>query len=151
MKRPLVILLLLLVVMPVSHASEQDVLMIRSSLAFPEAMSALQNAIIDHQYTLSRVQRVDIGLKKAGYKTDRYRVVFFGRYDEIKSITDRHPEMAAFLPLKFVLFSEENDTILVALNPRHFDRIVSDETVKPLFKRWAEEVKAIMNEVRVAE
>jgi uncharacterized protein (DUF302 family) len=149
--RPVVIFLMLVFVMPVSYASEQDVLMIRSSLTYPEAMTVLQNAIIDHKYTLSRVQRIDVGLEKAGYKTDRYRIVFFGKQDEIKSITDKYPEMAAFLPLKFVLFAEENDTMLVALNPLHFNQVVTDGSLKSLFKSWAVDIKAIMNEVMVAE
>jgi len=151
MMRSLVMLCVLVLTLSVSHASEQNVLMVRSSLPFPEAMSALQNAIIDHKYTLSRVQRVDVGLEKAGYKTDRYRIVFFGRHDEIKAITDKHPEMAAFLPLKIVLFSEEDDTMLVALNPVHFAQVVADESLQPLFNRWLVDVKTILNDVKTDE
>jgi len=151
MMRALIMIWVLVLVMPISHASEQNVLMIRSSQPFPEAMTTLQNAIIDRKYTLSRVQRIDVGLEKAGYETDRYRIVFFGKLDEIKPITDKYPEMAAFLPLKMVLFSEEEDTMLVALNPVHLSQVVSDESLKPLFARWLHDVKAIMNDVRIGE
>jgi hypothetical protein len=40
----------------------QDLYMVRSQLAFPEAMAVLQETIREHGLTVSRVQRVDIGL-----------------------------------------------------------------------------------------
>ena len=134
-----------------AYASEQDVLMVRSSLPFPEAMSVLQNTIIEHNYTLSRVQRIDVGLEKAGYKTDRYRIVFYGRHDEIKAIVEKHPEMAAYLPLKFALFSEGSDTLLVTLNPFIYSGIVEDESLNPMFARWSADAKLIMDEFTKAE
>lgn len=136
--------------MPVM-ASDADVIMVRSRLPFPEAMTTLQNAIIDHQYTLSRVQRVDIGLEKAGYTTDRYRIVFFGKHNEIKAITDEFPEMGAYLPLKVALFAEEDETMLVVLNPLHFQHIIDHPEYNMIFKRWANDVKSILEEVRIAE
>jgi len=59
----------LLMHIPVANA--EDIVMARSTLAFPEAMLALQESIREHGYTLSRVQRVDIGLTGMGYKTDK--------------------------------------------------------------------------------
>ena len=53
----------------------EEILMARSLQPFPETMLALQDSIRDHGYTLSRVQRVDIGLTGMGYKTDKYRIV----------------------------------------------------------------------------
>jgi len=136
--------------MPVM-ASEQDVIMIRSRLPFPEAMTTLQNSIIDHQYTLSRVQRVDIGLEKAGYTTDRYRIVFFGKHKEMKAITDESPQMGAYLPLKVAIFAEEDDTMLVVLNPLHFQHITDHPEYNIIFKRWASDIKSILEDVRKAE
>ena len=133
------------------HASEQDVIMIRASVPFPEAMTSLQNSIIEHKYTLSRVQRVDIGLEKAGFKTDRYRIVFFGKHDEMKAVTDKYPEMAVYLPLKVVIFSEDEETMLVALNPLHFSDALGKPEFNILFKRWANDMKSIMDDVRLAE
>ena len=62
-------------------------MMVRSSEAFPEAMSVLQANIIKQGFTISRVQRVDVGLSAKGYKTDKYRVVFFGKGDEIQTLS----------------------------------------------------------------
>ena len=63
-----------------------ELIMARSTEDFPETMLMLQNVIKKQGYIPSRVPRVDIGLTKSGYKTDKYRVVFFGKADEIKKI-----------------------------------------------------------------
>ena len=68
-------------------------MMMRSSQPFPETMSELQAIIKSHGYVVSRVQRVDIGLTMMGYKTDKYRVVFFGKYDELQELTNKYPEL----------------------------------------------------------
>jgi hypothetical protein len=60
-------------------AIAEEIVMTRSVLAFPEAMLALQESIRAHGYTVSRVQRIDIGLTGMGYKTDKYRIVFAGK------------------------------------------------------------------------
>ncbi len=134
-----------------SFASEQDVLMVRSTMPFPEAMSSLQNSIIEHKYTLSRVQRIDVGLEKAGFKTSRYRIVFFGKHDEMKLLTDSAPQIAAFLPLKLVIFSEGDETMIVALNPLHYDSATNKPEHTLLLKRWHNDIKSIMEDVRKEE
>jgi len=75
--RLLVVLACLWLQGPLARA--EDIVMARSALAFPEAMLALQEAIRSHGYTVSRVQRVDIGLTGMGYETDKYRIVFAGK------------------------------------------------------------------------
>ena len=145
------IILLLILITAQNIAFAQDVMMVRSSLRFPEAMTALQNSILEYKYAISRVQRVDIGLTKAGYKTDRYRIVFFGKHDEIKKITDAHPEMAAFLPLKLVIFAEQDETMVVALNPLHYRQVLDNPEMNILYRRWASDIRAIMDDVSHAE
>ena len=90
----------------------EDLYMVRSQLSFPEAMTALQQAITDSGYQVSRVQRVDIGLTTFGYKTDKYRVVFFGKLAEIRELGDQQPDLLAYLPLKIAIFAENEETIL---------------------------------------
>lgn len=143
-----IFLILGLYVLSVTNTfASDDLLMARSEMDFPEAMSVLQNSIIDHQYTLSRVQRVDIGLEKAGYQTDRYRIVFFGKQHEIKQMTDEHPQLSAYLPLKVVIFAEREDTLLVAYNPMHLRKIVDTPAYIIIYKRWLSDIKSIMNDL----
>ena len=125
-----------------------DILMVRSSQGFPETMLALQQAIREHGYTLSRVQRVDIGLSNSGYQTDKYRVVFFGKPDEIRELSLHHPQFIPYMPLKVAIFAEGEDTLITAVNPTRFSVMSTDAWVKTLLSRWAGDLALILDAVR---
>ena len=139
------LLLLGFTVLP-AHADE--VLMARSPQGFPEAMLQLQGLIGEQGYTVSRVQRVDIGLTQFGYQTDKYRVVFFGRPEEVKRLVAEHPELVPYLPLKVAIFAEGADTLLVASNPVLWERFFEDPALAPVFARWAGDLEAIFDGMR---
>lgn len=128
-----------------------ELIMIRSNLAFPETMTALQHAITAQGYTISRVQRIDIGLTSSGYKTDKYRVVFFGKIDEIYKLRDMYPELIPYLPLKIAIFAEGEETILVISNPIAFSQLYPDTELRNVFKQWEQDIVAIFNSVQFAE
>ena len=125
--------------------------MARSTEDFPETMLLLQGLIKKLGYTPSRVQRVDIGLTKSGYKTDKYRVVFFGKADEIKKVSSQLPEIVPYLPLKISIFAEEGQTILVTLNPMSFDKMYPKSSLTPIFKQWKKDMQTIFNKVQNLE
>ena len=130
-------------------ASESDGLILHRSIQnFPEAMLALQTSIGEHGYTVSRVQRVDIGLTKSGYKTDKYRIVFFGKSSEIRAVKQSQPQLIPYLPLKVVIFSENNETLLVASNMTQFSALVDNENTKDLLQRWNNDIQSIFSEVK---
>lgn len=141
--------LVMLLVLPVLARADL-MLMVRTHQTFPEAMSKLQEVIKGAGYTISRVQRVDIGLTKSGYKTDKYRVVFFGRPDEIRQLTSRYPDLMAFLPLKVSIFAEGNDTILVTANPQHLKR-AGDARLQEVINRWERDLGRIFASMREDE
>ena len=126
----------------------KELIMIRSVQPFPETMSTLQDTIRKHGYTVSRVQRVDIGLTKMGYKTDKYRVVFFGKTEEYKTLIQSHPELIPYLPLKIAIFSEDTQTLMVAYNPLELGLMFEDKTLQPYFARWSKDMTAIMQDIQ---
>jgi uncharacterized protein (DUF302 family) len=132
-------------------AAADGMLMVRTTLTFPEAMLALQESIRDHGYTVSRVQRVDIGLTGMGYKTDKYRIVFAGKYDEIREISDKVPELVAYMPPKISIFAEGEQTILVTVHPSLYAGIAGDRVDPVIFERWESDLLSIMHDVRTAE
>ena len=143
---------LIVFIMLTSPAVAQDeLIMVRSMQAFPEAMTVLQQAIKDHGYTISRVQRVDIGLTSMGYQTDKYRVVFFGKHDQQKMITKKHPEMIPYLPIKIAIFAEGEETILVASNPGLLAEFFPDPELEKFFVRCASDMRSIMKQVQDTE
>jgi uncharacterized protein (DUF302 family) len=133
-----------------SFAHAEEIIMTRSVLAFPEAMLALQESIRAHGYTVSRVQRIDIGLTGMGYKTDKYRVVFAGKLEEIRQLTDKAPELTAYLPPKISIFAEGEQTVLVTLNPQLYAEIAGDAVDPIIFTHWESDLRSIFRDVNVA-
>jgi len=146
-KKYVVMLLLLL---PTVLAAE-ELFMVRSQLAFPEAMTVLQQTIRENGYQVSRVQRIDIGLTRSGYKTDKYRVVFFGDLEEIRKLSDQHPELIAYLPLKIAIFAENDETILLSSSFKHLRTFYTTTDLLASFDHWETDIQRILERVRTAE
>ncbi len=144
-------LMVLLLALAWQTAFCEDLLMVRSKQAFPEAMLSLQQSLNEHGYTLARVQRVDIGLQAMGYKTDKYRVVFFGKAEEIRHLSDKHPELIPYLPPKISIFAENKQTVLVTANPSSLKALYPDPELAVQFDRWERDFRAILEDVRLAE
>ncbi len=147
MIKRLLAFLFLLLAMPV-HADE--LLMARVEKPFPEAMNTLQQAIQNQGYQVARVQRVDIGLTSSGYKTAEYRVVFFGKHEELLSLPDKYPELLAYLPLKFTIFSEGEHTLVVTNNPHLLGEFFKEPALARTFRQWEKDVRAMLDQLTQA-
>ena len=147
------ILLLLALVMPaltawsspLSAVLASDLIMARSHETFPEAMLTLQTSIKEHGYTVARVQRIDIGLTGMGYKTDKYRVVFVGKKEEIQYLTGKYPELTAYMPPKVSIFAEDDDTVVVTANPYIYREMVEEED-RQIFDRWENDIYSVFKD-----
>lgn len=124
-------------------------IMIRSSEAFPETMTLLQEAIKKQGYTLSRIQRVDVGLSAKGYKTDKYRIVFFGKVEQIRQLSAKYPQLIPYLPLKMAIYAEGNDTIIISSNPAVFNDLFKIAELKPTFDLWLKDITEILKAVQI--
>ncbi|GMR19547.1 MAG: hypothetical protein BMS9Abin36_0142 [Gammaproteobacteria bacterium] len=139
--------LLLLILSAVQPVLADHLLMVRIEKEFPETMNLLQDSIIDHGYTVSRVQRVDIGLSKTGHRTAEYRLVFFGKAGEITRLSRSTPELIPFLPLKIVIFAEGEETLLLANDPLTLKTSYPDTSLHQYFKAWRDDIHSIMESV----
>jgi len=150
----LLLTLVIAIGMPL-HAAEvagnNQLLMMRSKQSFPEAMLALQSTLTDYDYTISRVQRIDIGLTGMGYNTDMYRVVFFTKPDEFRKVIISYPELMAYLPLKLTIFAENDETIIATIDPTVLQFINDSTEFNHLTRRWRSDILAIMDELRELE
>ncbi len=127
-----------------------DLIMVRTSLDFPEAMLSLQTSVKEHGYKVARVQRIDIGLTGMGYKTDKYRVVFVGKTDEIKYLVNKYPQLIPYLPPKVSIFAEGSDTVLVTANPQLYSRMVDNQD-RMIFDHWESDIYSVFDDVMKAE
>lgn len=80
----------------------------------------LQHTIREHDYPVSEVQRIDIGLPESGHDTDKYRVVFFGKPDEVRVLSTKYPDLIPYLPIKVAIFGEGEETLLVTASSERF-------------------------------
>jgi len=140
-------LILGLLLLPGLPAIAEDLLMARVPMTFPEAMLKLQSTLKKYNHTLSRVQRVDIGLTAKGYKTDKYRIVFYGQADEIRQLADEHPQLIPYLPHKIAIFAEDEETMLVAVNPEMLF-LTDDPKLQATMKKWHEDLQLIFKDMR---
>lgn len=147
MKRHIALLLLLVLSLPA--LAVQPLLMARSQLEAERAMEILQETIQEYGYTIAHVQRCDGGMAEFDYKTDFYRVVFFGKLEEVRGILKRYPEMAPFLPLKITVIAEKEETLLTTLDPRALGRLFGNDPVLQVqFARWYNDLHAMLEELR---
>lgn len=146
-----IICLLLISLWPLTARAGEELLMTRSSLSFPEAMLALQESIRAHGYTVARVQRIDIGLTGMGYSTDKYRIVFAAKLDEIRYLTEKAPRLIPYLPPKIAIFAEGEQTVLVTVHPSIYADIAGSAVEPVFFERWESDLFSILHDVSVAE
>ncbi len=131
---------------PFAAVFASDLIMARSHEKFPEAMLTLQTSIKEHGYKVARVQRIDIGLTGMGFKTDKYRVVFVGKKDEIQYLTRKYPDLTPYMPPKVSIFAEEGDTVIVTVNPSVYKEMVENEEDKRIFDRWENDIYSVFKE-----
>ena len=141
----------LLLALWLNTACADELLMIRTSQNFEDAMTTLQSSIAEHGYKVTRVQRVDVGLEAKGYKTDRYRIVFYGKAGEVEALAAKYPKLIPYLPLAIAIFAEENNTILTTTRPASLKRFYPESELKPIFDRWEKDLVEIMDDVREAK
>lgn len=131
-------------------AGADQLLMIRSSQPFPEAMLTLQSAISARGYKVTRVQNVDKGLSSTGYRTDNYKVVFYGKPEEVAQLAATHSELIPYLPLNVAIFAERDNTLLVTSRPGVLADFFPDPELKAVFMRWEKDLDEIVSEVQEA-
>lgn len=112
---------------------------------YPEVMMSLQMNIQSKGYTISRIQRVDMGMKAAGYKLEEYRIVFFAKPTDIKVVLEDYPVFASFLPLSITIYKEGEMTRLVGMPFALAKAHASEKVLKSMIARWEKDTAAIIS------
>jgi uncharacterized protein (DUF302 family) len=111
-------------------------------------MAQVKQTVADHGYTVSKIQRIDRGMSNAGYQTDFYRIVFFAKLDEMRTLSSQYPQMIPYLPLKITVFAENDDTLLMVMSPAQLAHYYREPELRSHFSRWESDLRAILAEVR---
>lgn len=125
------------------QSKADEVLKAHCNMSFPEAMMELQQAINQSGYKIARIQKVDKGLQGRGYKTEKYRIIFFGRPNEITSLKQKYPEVIPLLPLKIALYADKEKTVAVVANPKMYSKLYDNKELNIIFMRWQDDINSI--------
>ncbi|MHB8535352.1 MAG: DUF302 domain-containing protein [Sulfuricaulis sp.] len=142
--RIIFVCLALLLAAPMAHADE--LLMVRAERPFTDAINNLEIAIQDHGYQIAHIQRVDVGLASGGFKTAEYRLVFFGKPEEMREIEKRYPQLLPYLPLKIVIFAEGDSTLALAYNPAILQTFFKADALQPRLRHWEKDIREILDQ-----
>lgn len=82
------------------------------------------------------MQACEGGVEKFGYKSDFYRVVFFGKLEKVRRITEKYPDMIPFVPLKIAIFAENDEIVLVSLDPMTLSAHAIRPELQVQLQRW---------------
>ncbi len=147
MRQITLVLIALLWLMGQAKADE-NLLMVRSEFDFNTTLERVTQSIQEHGYTVAHIQKCDGGLKLFGYQTDRYRIIFFGKGEEVRKLSRRYPEVVPFLPLKIAVYAEEKESLVVALNPEELSGLFRSKVLKTQFRRWKSDYVSILADVK---
>ena len=129
-------------------ASSDNMIMGRVPLRAEIVIEYVLESIEGHGYTIAHIQLCDGGLTEFGYKSDLYRVVFFGKIDEVRRISERYPELVSYLPLKIAVIAEKDETLLTVLNPESLTTFFTDQELQIQLGRWESDLNSIFKDVR---
>lgn len=151
MKMQLRHLLAALVLVVSSGATFADAMLMgripmRAELVFEYVKSSIQ----EHGYSIAHLQLCDGGMTDFGYKTDFYQVVFFGKVEEVRMISERFPELVSYVPLKMAVIAENDETLLTVLNPEALVPYFTDTEMQVQLGRWHSDLQSIFEDVRRA-
>lgn len=145
--RPFNVLLAMFVLLTsIGAAQANGLLMARIPMKADIAMEYLQTAITDHGYHIAHIQKCDSGMSGFGYKTDFYKVIFFGKLDEIRRISAKHPGFSAYLPLKVTVVAEGDETVLTLVDPLNFRPFFNeDRDILSQLRRWHNDAQSFFD------
>lgn len=131
-------------------AQADNMLMSRIQMRAEIVLEYVKSSIEEHGYSIAHLQLCDGGMKDFGYASDVYRVVFFGKVEEVRRISADYPELVTYLPLKLAVIAEKDETLLTVLNPEALAPYYADEALQIQLGRWHNDLQSILDDVRRA-
>ena len=130
-----------------TSAQAENMIMLRVSHSFDNTMILVKEKLNDYGYKIAHIQKCDGGLTDSGYKTDFYKSIFFGKFEEMRQLTNTHPEIIPYVPLKIAIMKEKDTVVLVSINPETLSLLFPNKDLQNQFGRWESDLRAIFEEV----
>lgn len=132
--------------------ADEKLLTVRSPQAFDLALEQVQEVLKKHNFTVAHIQKCDGGLQDMGYTTDNYKIVFFGRLEEVRELSKTHPELVPLFPFKLAVYAEGKDTLFSVLNPAELAPLLNaDKALAEQLVVWEQDFRAVLNDMQVVQ
>jgi uncharacterized protein (DUF302 family) len=135
---------LLMLMLSTANASSEFIMSEKSLQNFDSTLCAVQMSLQDNGYKVLFIQSVDIGLAKAGYHSDKYRIVFFMPTQGVENVLKKNAELADLFPLKITIYRDKGKVYVFSTqSTRLLDASVSAD-VRAQFLSWDGQIKGIV-------
>jgi uncharacterized protein (DUF302 family) len=114
--------------------------------AYRPALDALTVAILDHGYTPVKIQPVDEGLRRKGYPSSDYKLMFFGDKAQVDKVLAVYPEAAVLLPLKVIIYRQGDAVIATTPRLEMWKEVFHNDALDQLIDVWQNDLIAILQE-----
>ncbi len=109
------------------------------------ALDELSLAILDHGYTVVKIQPVDKGLRNKGYELyEDYKLVFFSSKEIERQALALGPELATLLPLKIILYQDKHTVVAAAPVLDGWRKAFGAANAQDLIRRIDQDVRGIL-------
>lgn len=133
--------------------SKTQVILKKVDNGFAHTWLNLQKYIKKQGYKIAFRQHCDVAMTQRDYQTDKYRILFFGKYQEVKDLTQRNPELTPHLPLAITTIEGKNNTTtLVSDSPQNWLSLIKSKQDKAIVNQWyldiLQIIKNTQNDIR---
>ncbi len=147
----LLVTTLLATLSPIAHCDtnpNDSMLLTRTDHNFKDTLEIVKKVLHENGFEVAHVQRCDGGLKHMGYDTDKYRVVFFGRIEEVRKLSKEHVELIPFFPFKVLVYAEGDQSVVSIMNPESLKTTIKDKALNAKLEQWKNEFVQILEQTQ---
>jgi len=138
--------LLILTLKPVY--AEDDLLVTKySAQDYDSAISGVEMGLEENGFRVQFVQRIDVGLAKAGYHSDKYRIVFFMPEHGVRDVLLKRADLADMFPLKVTVYRDKGRVYVFGAKSASLLDASVPADVRARFQSWDKQVNMVLNDL----
>ncbi len=132
--------------------AQEKVLSARTTQGFDATLEQVQDVLKQQGFSVAHIQKCDGGLHDMGYKTDNYKIVFFGRLEEVRALSKQYPDLVPLFPFKLAVYADGKDTVMSVLNPVELAPLLdTDPALQQQLKAWEKDFRAVLAAMKTTQ
>ncbi|VAW77819.1 hypothetical protein MNBD_GAMMA12-1084 [hydrothermal vent metagenome] len=135
---------LLIILAIILIPAKSDIQEYHSDKDYSDIMANIQQGLIDQGYEIEKVQAVNIGLAKAGFTIQPYKVIFFNPKHTLSAIHLKYPGFSALLPLSITVAKEDEQVRIVSSPFKFLINAAPKQDLRALVKIWKQHSHTII-------